>query len=81
MPLKRWQKKRKKKAFQKLVTIEKPKPLKKNVTYKFFKGFTISQKKTFVKGFKEKGLYPKKFLWEIKNHVKRNKNVAFYRHL
>lgn len=34
-----------------MAIVRRPKPLKKNVQNKFFKGFTISQKKTFVKGF------------------------------
>lgn len=67
--------KREKKTFQKLTTIEKPKPLKKNVQNKFFKGFILSQKKAFVKGF------IKKILWGIKNHVKKNKNSKIYWHI
>ena len=37
-----------------MAIVRRREPLKKNVTYKFFKGFTISQKKTFVKGFIKK---------------------------
>ena len=33
-----------------MAIVRREKTLKKNTIYKFFKGFTISQKKTFVKG-------------------------------